>query len=43
VLDHKSSPNYFYFKDKNTRFNRVSFQKHKLENKLNEFDPALTE
>lgn len=39
---HTSNPNYFYVKGK-TRINRVSMQKHKLKNKLDVFNPNLTE
>lgn len=37
-----STPNYFYFNDFK-RYSRVSFQKHKLENKLDIFDKNLSE
>ena len=42
---HVSSPNYWYFhyNDDMTLHHRVSFQKHKLEEKLETFDPQLTE
>jgi hypothetical protein len=43
---HQSSPNYFYFKrngDTNKLLNRVQFQKHKLKDKLEVFNPTLTE
>lgn len=37
-------PNYYYTRsDMDHRFHRVSFQKHKLEKKLEVFDPNLTE
>lgn len=40
-------PNYYYIKKKNNNqyliFNRMVFQKHKLKDKLNLFDPLLTE
>lgn len=38
-------PNYFYFKENkyNNLYNRFSFQKHKLKNKLENFDPLLSE
>lgn len=39
---HTSNPNYFYVRGK-TRINRVSMQKHKLQNKLDVFDPNRTE
>lgn len=40
-----TSPNYFYFQDKNEFVlrNRISFQKHKLLNLLEKYDPKLTE
>ncbi len=40
-----SSPNYFYFKINNASklMSRVQFQKHKLQDKLEIFDPELTE
>jgi hypothetical protein len=40
-----STPNYFYFKRNNTLVlrSRQSFQKHKLQSKLELFDPKLTE
>lgn len=37
-----SPPAYWYVKNQN-RYNRVLFQKHKLKNKLENFDPDLTE
>lgn len=43
---HRTTPNYFYFVrngDTNQLYSRISFQKHKLPNKLNHFDPQLTE
>lgn len=40
--DTPSPPNYFYFKNME-RFSRVKFQKHKLENLLENFDNNLTE
>lgn len=43
---HTSNPNYFYFKrsgDTNKLYSRVQFQKHKLAEVLEEFDPSLTE
>lgn len=41
---HISNPNYFYYK-KNTLLleSRLKFQKHKLSNQLDNFDPNLTE
>jgi hypothetical protein len=36
------SPGYGYIKN-NRYYNRQSFQKHKLKNKLESFDPSLTE
>lgn len=39
-----SPPNYFYFNsDTGPLMSRVQFQKHKLEERLEEFDPSLTE
>lgn len=38
-----TKPAYFYFKSGENRKNRLSFQKHKLEKILENFDPALTE
>ena len=40
----KTNPNYWY-RDPNTHilYNRLSFQKHKLKDKLEQFDPDLTE
>ncbi len=44
TLLHESSPNYFYFLDKKTTlYSRNQFQKHKLKDKLEKFDPILTE
>lgn len=43
---HTSAPNYFYFAtngNTNELFSRISFQKHKLPQKLTYFDPNLTE
>lgn len=37
-----STPNYWYFKH-SVRYNRIQFQKHKLKEKLTNFDPNLTE
>lgn len=44
-FSHVSSPNYFYFQvgDVNRLFSRVMFQKHKLKNKLKEYDEQKTE
>lgn len=42
----RSNPNYFYFNingDTNVLFSRIQFQKHKLKDKFENFDPALTE
>ena len=40
----KSTPNYFYLdKNYNSRLSRIQFQKHKLKNLLESFDPKLTE
>lgn len=38
----KSSPNYFYFRD-NKRYKRYAFQKHRLSNVLEVFDPKKSE
>jgi len=38
----QTSPGYFYLKS-NQRINRINFQKHKLKDKLEIFDEALTE
>lgn len=46
VYLHTSAPNYFYFKRAgitDNLFSRVTFQKHKLSEKLATFDPVLTE
>jgi len=46
TFSHRSTPNYYYFQaTSNTEqlFSRVQFQKHKLANKLDTFDPNLTE
>lgn len=44
-LIRESAPSYFYFKSQEgtVLFNRISFQKHKLKNKLEVFDASLTE
>lgn len=41
----KTEPNYWYFhkKDMTKLYSRVAFQKHKLEDKLEKFDPNKTE
>jgi len=40
----ESNPSYYYVNGSDlTRYNRLSFQKHKLESKLESFDPSLTE
>jgi len=43
--DKITQPNYFYFKSKNPSilYNRMAFQKHKLSNILDNFNPALSE
>jgi hypothetical protein len=43
VHTHDSPPSYFYTKNYRTSFNRIKFQKHKLKNILNNFDPNITE
>jgi len=43
-LSHESGPNYFYWKEMQEYLeSRIQYQKHKLKNKLKEFDPNLTE
>lgn len=42
VFSHRSKPGYFYFKNGH-RYNRMAFQKHKLQNILDIFDPQLSE
>jgi len=39
----KTSPNYFYTMDNKTLLSRIAFQKHKLKDKLDNFDASLTE
>jgi hypothetical protein len=39
---HQSQPNYWYFKN-GVRFNRMTFQKHKLKNLLERFDDTVSE
>ena len=41
-LDHSSAPNYWYFKA-NKLYSRIQFQKFKLKNILQNFDPKFTE
>ena len=43
TLKGTSSPNYFYFNEDFILHNRMEFQKHKLKDKLETFDPSLTE
>lgn len=43
VLDHVTKSNYEYFLKNFVPLNRMQFQKHKLKNKLKNFDPNLTE
>jgi len=38
-----TKPNYYYFRDGLNVYSRQMFQKHKLKNKLENFDPLLTE
>ena len=38
-----SKPNYFYFKGNSGLMSRIQFQKHKLKDKLDIFNPELTE
>ena len=44
-FDHSASPNYYYFnpREQSKMWHRSHFQKHKLANKLEIFDPNLTE
>lgn len=42
-LDHISSPNYWYTKDYKELESRIKYQKHKLKDLLEDFDPELTE
>lgn len=42
-LTHTNSPNYYYTNDYINRDSRSKFQKHKLNNLLESFDPTLTE
>lgn len=44
TLDHISKPNYWYYKSGDYDLkSRVNFQKHKLKDKLENFDPKLSE
>lgn len=43
TFSHHSSPNYFYTKDFMTLESRVKYQKHKLKDLLERFDPDKTE
>ena len=44
TLDHISRPNYWYYKNGDYELkSRVNFQKHKLKDKLEKFDPKLSE
>ena len=40
---HNTDPSYFYFKNDYEIYSRFEFQKHKLKDKLVNFDPNLTE
>jgi len=42
-LSHKAPPNYFYTKDCLKLYSRNKFQKHKLEEQLDCFDPCISE
>ncbi|ANH51401.1 hypothetical protein PC14_00108 [Campylobacter phage PC14] len=42
TFSHYSSPGYYYFKNNKT-YSRQQFMKHKLKDKLEKFDPNLTE
>lgn len=39
----ESTPNYYYFKGSSILMSRIQFQKHKLKDKLTNFNPDLTE
>lgn len=45
TFNHNSDPNYYYFKNNDTKqlFSRIQFQKHKLPNKLAMYDPNMSE
>ena len=44
TFSHQSPPNYWYFKNNDFQLlSRIQFQKHKLKDKLEIFDPKLTE
>lgn len=43
TFDGHSKPNYWYMKDYTTRMHRSNFMKHMLKDKLEKFDPSLTE
>ena len=43
TLISQSSPNYFYFNEDFILHNRIEFQKHKLKDKLENYNPSLTE
>lgn len=42
-FSHNAKPNYFYFDSTLTTYSRVMFQKHKLKDKLDKFDPSKSE
>ena len=42
-LDHVSEPNYWYFNNIFSLESRIKYQKHKLKDILEKFDPNLTE
>ena len=42
-FSHLAKPNYFYFDSMRNVYSRVSFQKHKLKDKLANFNPTLSE
>lgn len=42
-FSHLAKPNYFYFDSMRNVYSRVSFQKHKLRDKLANFNPTLSE
>ena len=44
-FSHNSGPNFYYFKQNDSTeklFSRIAFQKHKLKDKLEDFDPKLS-
>lgn len=43
TFSHSSTPNYFYFKDRDKLLSRINFQKHKLKDKLEFYNDSLSE